>query len=153
VSVGIGDFVVSTDPSVVLYTVLGSCVGVIAYVSWCKVGGFLHIKFPHLCEATEQYNCPPRGFANTGIPLFLDALEAEGCVLRRLRIDLAGGGVDSEKGLRIGPQNIEAVKQMLFLYRLPIRRECVGGAGGYAIRMPVATGILEIKRLSPFVSG
>jgi len=90
--VGIGEFQVSDDPEEILVTYsLGSCVGVVVYEPFRRVGGMLHFMLPDSEINLERAREKPGVFADTGIPLLLQSCRALGADLKKLQVKLVGG--------------------------------------------------------------
>lgn len=114
--VGIGEMVVSNNIEDTIKTfALASCVGVVAYSSYKKVGGMIHIALPK----------PPNGkegdarccyYASTGIPRFINLMcKNYGCIKEELTISIYGGAnsIRSNDIFNIGRKNLKAVRNIL----------------------------------------
>lgn len=88
--VGVGELIVSGNLSDVLATyALGSCIGVILYDSYAKVGGILHAALP-------EAPCRNRGefiiarYVNTGVPQLFKKAYNLGATKKNIKVYLAG---------------------------------------------------------------
>src|SRR5262249_50440719 len=92
VVVGIGEMAIASGADDVLVTYgLGSCVAVCLFDPSARVAAMLHFLLPeariNAKRATEQ----PAAFADTGIPLLLEAAAQHGLKKNRVRVRLVGG--------------------------------------------------------------
>jgi chemotaxis protein CheD len=144
VYVGIGEYSVSNDASTVIRTLgLGSCVGIIAYSAKARAGGLLHIALPESGINPQRAAQKPGIFADTGLPLFLEALSRLGANLPGgLIIKLAGGAsiMDSNQIFNIGKRNQLAVRKILWANRLGAIAEDTGGQFSRSVSLDIATG-------------
>ncbi len=90
--VGMGDCKIADSPGQELSTyALGSCIGLAVYDPAAHVGGLLHFMLPDsaidpACAAWPTHISSP----NTGIPLLLAGVCAQGALKRRLIVRAAG---------------------------------------------------------------
>jgi chemotaxis protein CheD len=134
-------------------TGLGSCVGIALYDSFTKVSGLAHIMLPTSTNANEPNRAK---YANTAVPLLIELMEKKGANKRRLTAKLAGGAqmftfAGQSDLMRIGPRNVEAVKEALQLYTIPIVAEDTGGNCGRTIEL-FSDGSLVIRTAKQGVS-
>lgn len=128
---------------------LGSCVGVAALDPVAGVGGMLHVMLPEAFEG--QVIDKPGKFADTGVPAFVERMEAEGARRARLRVALAGGaqvfkfGEAAGPRMEIGSRNVTAVLTMLKRLGLRAVAQDVGGATGRTMTLDVATGEVRLR--------
>ncbi|MEK7678442.1 MAG: chemotaxis protein CheD [Verrucomicrobiota bacterium] len=148
VVVGVGDFAVSNNQTVVLTTYsLGSCIGVTLYDPVVRVGGLLHFMLPdsstNPAKAAEQ----PAMFADTGIPALFRAAYQMRAEKHRAQICLAGGAqvMDSSGFFNIGARNYEGVATLLREHGLRIQAEQVGGMVSRTVMLNVRTGEVRLK--------
>lgn len=90
VRVGIADMNIVKDGSTIRTSGLGSCVGVVLYDEYKKIGGMVHIMLPD-ATADRSAKVNLAKYANTGIIALVDKLEKEGVRAFRLRAKIAGG--------------------------------------------------------------
>lgn len=151
VRVGIADMNIVKDGTTIRTSGLGSCVGVVLYDDYKKIGGMVHIMLPD-ATADRSAKVNLAKYANTGIIALVDKLEKEGVRAFRLRAKIAGGAQMFQFGtsdtLKIGPRNVEAVRHTLQKYSIPIVGECVGGTKGRTIEFNPATSQLSIRTVN-----
>ena len=117
VKVGIAQMDVAKSPDTIRTSGLGSCVGVILYDESKKIAGLIHVMLPDSSLGrTEALNVAK--FADTGIRAMIDVLKLEGVQKFKLKAKIAGGAqmfqfTSDQASMRIGPRNVEAVKQEL----------------------------------------
>lgn len=141
--VGMGDMLVSNDPSAQLVTYsLGSCVGVTLYDPIAKVGGMLHAMLPDSTINAERAASRPNMFVDIGLPAMFHAVYALGGLKHRITIKLAGGAefLDPNKVFNIGHRNIEAVVTMLARNGVEIEGSTTGGHDSRTMRLDLSTG-------------
>lgn len=148
VIVGVGDIAVSNDPTVTLSTyALGSCVAVVAYDPFAKVGGMLHLMLPDSRIAPGKAVTQPAMFANTGIPLLFRSLLGLNADLMRLRVFVAGGAsvLGGKDAFMIGARNIRATQECLSAQGFGFNGEALGGTINRTIHLDNRTGKLSLK--------
>ena len=149
---GIGDFGVSKDPGATLKTfALGSCVAVILYYPTLPAAGMIHIARPEMKVNLTRAKEKPGFFADSGLPLLLDAMTRLGCDKkgRGMKIKLVGGAsiMDDNELFNIGKRNIIAVKKLLWAKGLGAVAEEVGGNISRTVSITVGNG--EVRIFSP----
>src|SRR5215218_9550293 len=125
VTVGVGDAASSNNPAVTLSTyALGSCIGVVAYDPVIRVGGILHLMLPHSSIAPAKAVSQPAMFADTGLPLFFNALAGLKVDRDRWRILVVGGAsiLTGTDAFKIGERNLEATMLYLSQNRIAVFR-------------------------------
>lgn len=156
VKVGIAQMDVVKEPNTIRTSGLGSCVGVVLYDETKKIAGLVHIMLPDSSLGkTTTINVAK--FADTGIEALIELLKLEGAQTFRLKAKIAGGAqmfkftsdIDS---MRIGPRNVEAVKNELRKKGIPLVAEDTGGNSGRTIEFNPATSKLKIRTVNQGVS-
>ena len=156
VKVGIAQMDVVKLPNTIRTSGLGSCVGVVLYDESKKVAGLVHVMLPDSSLGrTETINVAK--FADTGIQAMINLLKIEGVQPFNLKAKIAGGAqmfqfTSDLTSMRIGPRNIEAIKQELKRHRIRIVSEDTGGNSGRTIEFDPATSILHIRTVNQGVS-
>ncbi len=148
VLVGISEYRTSDDPGVVLVTrALGSCMAVVVHDPVRVAGGVIHFALPESSASPNQAREQPAMFADTGVPLLLQAMLDLGCRKESLRVILAGGGdlYDPRGIFGIGRYNHLIARKVLGREGLPIAGEEIGGARSRAARLFVATGRVVVS--------
>ena len=150
IAVGIGEIVVAAAP-LRLTTVLGSCIGIVAYDPKSRVGGIAHVMLP---ESTGSVSpAAPGKYADAAIPeLVRRVREKTRASANPLTIKIAGGAnmfsrVNGNGGLQIGPRNAEATRAAVKRLGLSIRGEDVGGTKGRKVLFDPETGRVKVSSL------
>jgi chemotaxis protein CheD len=151
VRVGIADMNIVKEPKTIRTSGLGSCVGVVLYDEKKKVAGMVHIMLPDSgLGKSDKVNVAK--FADTGIYALMELLKAEGVRPMALKAKVAGGSqmfqFGSSDTIRIGPRNVEAVKQELKRLSIPIMAEDTGGSSGRTIEFNPALSILNVRTVN-----
>ncbi len=149
IHVKMADLNTVTAPDHIKTTGLGSCVGILLYDTKKKIAGMAHIMLPdsNLVSVGELNKAK---YADTAIPLLLEEMQKLGAIKRNIVAKIAGGSqmfkfkVTSDM-MRIGPRNVDASKEMLSKYEIPIIAEDVGGDIGRTIEFDTVSGILHIR--------
>jgi len=152
VKVGIADMNIAKAPDKIRTSGLGSCVGVVLYDERSTTVGMVHVMLPDSSLGrTEIVNIAK--FADTGIPAMVEQLKIEGIQPFRLKAKIAGGAQmfqfsSTKDTMRIGPRNVEAVKEYLKKYSIPIISEDTGGNSGRTIEFDPTTKLLNIRTVN-----
>ena len=145
--VGIAEHEVTTSGAVITTSGLGSCIGVALYDEASDVAGLVHVMLP----TAENNDGNPAKFADSGIELLVEAMEDVGADRERMSAKLAGGSdmLDfSENGSTIGSRNLDAVRETLSGFSIPVEGEDVGGNHGRSLKFRSVTGDLIVKSAS-----
>ncbi|WP_100330933.1 chemotaxis protein CheD [Bacillus xiapuensis] len=152
VKVGIADLNIVRSPGSIRTSGLGSCVGVVIYDERLSLGGMVHVMLPDSALAKTE-NINKAKFADTGIEELLRLLKKEGAQSFRLKAKIAGGAQmfkfsPQSDAMRIGPRNVEAVKEKLRKEHIQIVAEDVGGNSGRTIEFYPDTCQLHIRTVN-----
>src|SRR5690625_2602591 len=147
--VGIADLNIVHSDTKIRTSGLGSCVGVVIYDLGKQIAGMAHIMLPN-SSLTKQKDFNKFKYADTAIEILIEKLLEEGARKFSLKAKIAGGAQmftfqSSSEITRIGPRNIEAVKEQLKMHRIPIVAEDVGGNNGRTIEFDAITGMLQVR--------
>jgi chemotaxis protein CheD len=147
---GIGEMVLSSSPSdhLVAYG-LGSCIALAVWDPRSHVGGLAHFMLP----SGPANDASPVKFIDTGLDVFLKAMEAKGCMLSRSILKAAGAAamLTVGGGLAIGKRNAESMQAALSERGLSLTATALGGNAGRTVQLEVADGRFLIKSLSSVV--
>jgi len=152
IKVGIAQMDVVKAPNTIRTSGLGSCVGVILYDESKKIAGLIHVMLPDSSLGrSESVNVAK--FADTGIVAMIEMLKLEGVLKFKLKAKIAGGAqmfqfTSDQASMRIGPRNVEAVKQELKRNGIPLVAEDTGGNSGRTIEFDPSTSILHIRTVN-----
>ncbi len=146
--VGVSDMKVSNNPEddIVAYS-LGSCIGLVIYDRFARIGGMLHYMLPDSSIDLEKAQSNPFMFADTGIPTLFKTAYQYGAKKQRMTVYIAGGAaILNQKGFfNIGKQNYMALKKMFFKNNVLINNQNIGGNINRTIRLEISTGNIYIK--------
>ncbi|MFD1037963.1 chemotaxis protein CheD [Virgibacillus byunsanensis] len=152
VKVGIADLNMVSAPQTIRTSGLGSCIGAVLYDLPKKIAGLAHIMLPDSSLA-RQDSINTYKYADTAIDILIEKLCENGARKYALQAKLAGGAQmfqfsSTSEIMRIGPRNVEAVKEKLNMHYIPIVSMDVGGNCGRTIEFDPATGELKIRTVT-----
>lgn len=146
--VGVSDMKVTNDPSshIITYS-LGSCIGLVIYDPFVKVGGILHYMLPESKIDREKASQKPWMFADTGIPLLFKESYKFNALKQRIKVSVFGASqiLDQKGFFNIGKRNYMALKKIFFKNNVMINYEDVGGSVNRTIRLDIGTGNIFVK--------
>ncbi|MGM0844621.1 MAG: chemotaxis protein CheD [Bacillota bacterium] len=152
VKVGIADMKIAREGQSIRTSGLGSCVGVVLYDEMAALAGMVHVMLP---SSTLAKDSPFKlaKFADTGVLELANNLSNQGIRISRLKAKIAGGAqmfqfTSGSDLMRIGPRNVEAVKQALDTLGIPLIAEDVGGSNGRTIEFHLDTSLLNIRTVN-----
>lgn len=146
--VGMADCQIAAEPHQVLVTyALGSCVGLTMHDPVAGVGGLLHLMLPDSTLDPSRSRENPFMFADTGIPLLLRNICAQGAVKSRLVVCAVGAAqiLDAQGVFEIGKRNYQATRRILWKNGILLQSEAVGGVDFRTVTLEVATGRLTLR--------
>ena len=151
IKVGIAQMDIVKVPNTIRTSGLGSCVGVVLYDEVKKIAGMIHIMLPDSALGRGTLNIAK--FADTGITALIDKLALEGVSKLSLKAKMAGGAqmfqfTSNSDSMRIGPRNVEAVKQELKKHGIRLVSEDTGGNSGRTIEFDPVTCKLNIRTVN-----
>ena len=151
IRVGMADYKVGKAPATVISYGLGSCIGISLYDPQTKIGGLLHIMLPDSTQARASDN--PAKFADTGLPLMLKDVLAQGASRARLEAKIAGGAqmfafANATDIMRVGARNAEAAKKMLKDLGIKLVAEDTGGTYGRTVSINLEDGVHIVKTIN-----
>ncbi len=125
-----GSFFIAKKQPMILQAFLGTCVGVAISSEDAGMGGIIHLLLPEPVSSSAVDH--PEKYASTGLPLFLEALEAAGVNLETARACIAGGALvgpidNQDLDLDIGGRTTEIVEQILADKKIPVTKSETGG--------------------------
>lgn len=152
IKVGIADLHAAVPPKKLRTSGLGSCVGLVLYDQGLKNAGMAHIMLPTSDLArNEDFN--RHKYADTAFHDLLQKLEKMGSPINRLKAKMAGGAQmfafkSQNEMMRIGPRNVEAIKELLMRYSIPLISSDTGGSSGRTIEFDPETSLLTIRTVN-----
>ncbi|MGM0873691.1 MAG: chemotaxis protein CheD [Bacillota bacterium] len=152
IKVGIADLNVVKSPNHIRTSGLGSCVGLILFDKQNEVAGLAHIMLPDSSHANKE-TINHAKYADTAIPQLISKLVKAGARICSLQAKMAGGAQmfqfqTASDMMRIGPRNVEAIKQQLISYNITLISEDVGGNSGRTIEFDPETCELMIRTVN-----
>ncbi|MCT8139843.1 chemotaxis protein CheD [Anaerobacillus sp. CMMVII] len=156
IKVGMAELNVAKSPQKLRTSGLGSCVGVVIYDEITKVSGMAHVMLPSSSLVKSELINKAK-YADTALDVLLGRLNQLGAKKVQLKAKLAGGAQmfkfsTSSDMMRIGPRNVEAVKDKLKELNIRIVAEDVGGSSGRTIEFDPNTSKLSIRTVSQGVT-
>ncbi|KZE65894.1 chemotaxis protein CheD [Fictibacillus phosphorivorans] len=152
IKVGIADINVVSPPDTIRTTGLGSCVGVILFDQINKIAGMAHIMLPD--SSLSKAPALNKGkYADTAIRSLYEMLINLGANRKALKAKIAGGAQmfqfsSGNEMMRIGPRNVERVKEELYSLEIPLIASDTGGSSGRTIEFDPNTTLLTIKTVN-----
>lgn len=160
INVGVAEYRIIHNPSVLASYGLGSCVAIALYDEAKKVGGLAHIMLPD-SRAISKEGREGR-FADTAIKAMVEEMIKQGARKNRITAKIAGGaqmfsipGASNPAnipgpapGLHIGERNVESTKRTLQEMKIPLLAEDTGGSHGRTMYFDVGTGEVTVSSIS-----
>lgn len=152
VKVGIADMNIVKTPDTIRTSGLGSCVGVVIYDAVQEVAGMAHIMLPDSSLAkTGTMNIAK--YADTALEALVELILKAGGKQHILKAKIAGGAqmfqfTSGSEMMRIGPRNVEAVKEELKRLNIKLLAEDVGGNSGRTIEFNPQNKELMIRTVN-----
>lgn len=143
--VGIAEYAVVTDGTVLVTSGLGSCLGIVLYDPETAIAGLLHAMLP---STSEGRGTDPAKFVDAGIEEMIQTMEGNGAHRDRLRAWIVGGSQMLEfttNEASIGERNVTVAKRLFERYDVPIVGEDVGGNHGRSIKFDPSGPSLTIR--------
>lgn len=150
-------------PSVV-WTILGSCLGICFYNERLKIGAIIHAQLPERrldglkctdsCPVKCAKNSPHESaykFVECSMKNVLSRFNREGISNNEIQVKLFGGAnmLDAKSQLvPVGQQNIEKAIQIVEKYNLALVSQNTGGINGRKIFFLTDTGEVYLKKIN-----
>lgn len=156
IKVGMADLNVAKSPQKIRTSGLGSCVGVVIYDETTKICGMAHVMLPNSSLGKPETMNKAK-YADTALDVLLERLKKLGARPSKYKAKLAGGAQmfkfsSSSDTMRIGPRNVDAVKEKLKQLKICIIAEDCGGTSGRTIEFDPVSSKLSIRTVSQGVS-
>ncbi|MBN1525162.1 MAG: chemotaxis protein CheD [Spirochaetales bacterium] len=158
VYVGIGEYAVAHGQSV-LQTILGSCVGVVIFDKFHRIGGLAHIYLPHssvekqtrINSNSSMLASVPK-YADLLIPMMINSLVRQGADKQYFTAYLVGGAsifsFHKNPSLNVGKKNLDQARLLLKQEMIRTVEVKVGGTTGRKVTFDCYTGDLEVMEFS-----
>jgi chemotaxis protein CheD len=146
--IGIGEMVISDNIEDTIKTyALASCIGVVAYSPYRKIGGMIHIALPKTLSFKEgdKRICY---YASSGIPILINQMcKHYNCFKGELVISLYGGAnsIRDNDMFNIGRKNLEAVRNILTDMSLKFDDTETGKSVSRTIELDILTGEVVVS--------
>ncbi|WP_456275474.1 chemotaxis protein CheD [Bacillus sp. AK128] len=156
VKVGIADMNIVESPHTIRTSGLGSCVGVVVYDTMKDIAGMAHVMLPDSSLAkTGTMNIAK--YADTAVEALVAEIIKAGGHQHLLKAKIAGGAqmfqfTSGNEMMRIGPRNVEAVKEQLKRLNIKLLAEDVGGNSGRTIEFNPKSKELVIRTVNQGVT-
>ncbi len=142
--VGIGEYKVAHNPSVLKTLGLGSCVGVALYDPKKRIGGLAHVMLPGRSRKSKSTK-----YAYDAIELMIDDMISLGAEKKNIIAKMAGGAQIFKfmtlDILKVGNRNIDSIRRKLKEENIKIVAEDIGGNKGRNMFFYTKTGRVLIK--------
>lgn len=142
----------------ILKTVVGSCIALCIWDKEEKIGGMVHIMMPRVNNSKTSF---PRGkYADTAVHALYKEMISRNCEQKHLIASVIGGAslfnskLVNNGSKSIGIDNYETVMKQLYLHRISVNTEDVGGNSGRRVLFDCSNGeviVTMLNRKSPVV--
>lgn len=139
--VGQGEYAVSDDPTLVLATLLGSCVSTCLFDPVSKVGGLNHMVLPN-DSSTDPFDMMTQVNA---MECLINGLLRMGAVRSRMIAKVFGGARMIGSSAGVGEKNARFVLSFLEDEGIPVEGKNLGGTQARRIRFDPTTGRAQLK--------
>jgi chemotaxis protein CheD len=134
-----GEFATSSDPGVMLTTLLGSCVAVCLYDQAVHVGGMNHFLLPETGNASNAN----LSYGVNSMELLINDLLKQGASRTRMEAKVFGGARMIAGLSDIGERNSSFALRFLQMEGIPVVSQCVGDTRARKLRFWPATGRVQ----------
>lgn len=131
-----GDYAVSADPTVVMSTVLGSCIAVCLFDPRAAVGGMNHF----LLAGSGTVRSDDLKYGVNAMELLINRLLRAGAERHMLQAKLFGGARMTDHSRDIGKSNAEFALEFLDREAIKCLSQSLGGTQARRIQFTPATG-------------
>ncbi|PNR97066.1 chemoreceptor glutamine deamidase/glutamate methylesterase CheD [Petrotoga sp. 9PWA.NaAc.5.4] len=145
--IGIGEYTVDKNPTVLVTLGLGSCVAVCIRDKEKLIGGMIHVMLP---ESRNNSNEKVGKYADSGIKKLVEELLKMGANVKTMEAKIAGGASmfkSSNSSLDIGNKNVTAIKKILEDYKIKLVSEDTSGSRARSVEYDIASGELKVKKV------
>ena len=157
IKVGMADLKVATKPGVLVTIGLGSCVGIALYDVKTHVGGLAHIMLPtskHTTSRESGNGINPMKYADTAIDMTIKKMTQKHAIKKDITAKIAGGAhmfacaKESSSFLKVGENNVAAVKEKLRQEGIKLVAEDIGANYGRTVELHTNDGKYVIKTIA-----
>ncbi len=129
-----GEHKISSDPGLVMVTLLGSCVAACMRDPIARIGGMNHFLLPGREDLDADPGDEAERHAVHAMELLVNALLAKGASRRRLEAKIFGGACTMRGLADVGSKNAAFATAFLAREGIPIVGECLGGRSGRRVQ-------------------
>jgi chemotaxis protein CheD len=144
IAVSQGKCFTTSDPGIVFYTPLGSCISACMYDPVAGVGGMNHFLLP--AHSGNDNGSSPGLFGIDAMPILLDGMLDAGALPARIVCKLFGGSRTVFGGRDIGLENKEFAEEFLFENGIRYLGGLTGKDESIAIHFHAARGSIQGRR-------
>ncbi|MCK4459868.1 MAG: chemotaxis protein CheD [Methanosarcinales archaeon] len=157
IKVGMADLKVAAEPGVLITIGLGSCVGIALYDAETRVGGLAHIMLPtskRTASGSNGGDPNPMKYADTAVDMTLQKMIRKHAIKKNITAKIAGGAhmfscmKESSSFLKVGDNNVVAVKEKLKQEGIKLLAEDVGANYGRTVELHTNDGKYVIKTIA-----
>ncbi|MDA8586870.1 chemotaxis protein CheD [Rhodobacteraceae bacterium] len=135
-----GDTAVGTDETLVISTILGSCISICLWDPVAKVGGMNHLLLPEMINEGAHTSS-----GAVAMDRLINQMMPLGAERPRLHAKLFGGSSMLAGRTDIGARNAQFGRTYLKNENIPCDAENVGGERARRLRFWPATGVAQMK--------
>ena len=144
-----GEFYVSEDSNVTIFTLLGSCIAVCLYDEYTGIGGMNHFMLP---RAVNNLNLNPGHYGYESMEMMFEKFLKMGALFSNLKAKVFGGArmfdlENRDSANDVAKANIEFILHYLAQKRVPIIARDLGGTAGRKIYYRLKDYRVYLKRL------
>jgi chemotaxis protein CheD len=145
--VRVADILVAHAPDQLVALGLGSCVAVVVHDPHARIGGMAHVLLP---SPPGRSPGAPGRYAQSAIPLLVEAVLSAGGERGRLVARLAGGAtmfttLTPPGMIHMGERNTLAAREALHAQNIRVVGEWVGGDFGRTVVFDLANGTVQVS--------
>ncbi len=147
-----GNYYVSNDPEVVIYTLLGSCIAVCLFDAQKRIGGMNHFMLPRQSPYSyKSKGSTPGWFGSDSLDLLIGEILKMGGSLSHLKAKVFGGAQVVENldlsNANVSTSNINFTLDYLGEKKIPVIAKDVGGYSGRKVFYKLEDNSVMVQRL------
>ncbi|RAO98912.1 chemotaxis protein CheD [Petrotoga sp. 9PW.55.5.1] len=144
--IGIGEYIVDKNPTVLVTLGLGSCVAVCLRDKKNLIGGLVHVMLPESRGKDQKIG----KYADTGIIAVIQGIVDLGGSINNIEAKIAGGASmfkSTNNSLEVGNKNVQAIKEILKKKDIKLLAEDTGGKRARSVEFNLSNGELRVKKV------
>lgn len=142
-----GDFYVGDDPSLILSTVLGSCIAICLYDPAIETGGMNHFLLAAPGTGAEPDPLKQHLYGAFAMEQLINEMLKRGAHRATMRAHIYGGSNINKAMAHIGTANANFARQFLQQDGVPVSYEDTGGSAARRLDLKPATGQIRCKHI------